>query len=68
MDKLVVECDRAFSGALMKCKPTDFVENLKKEIAAWEEGRNQGNCSVNWRFTTEDARIKLTRLYPSIQN
>ena len=28
---------------------------------------NQKSCSVNWRFTTEDARIKLKRLYPSIQ-
>jgi transposase len=40
---------------------------LKQEIAAWEEHRNQKSCSVNWRFTTSDARIKLKRLYPSIQ-
>lgn len=42
-------------------------DTLKLEIAAWEEERNQQSCSVNWRFTTEDARIKLKRLYPSIQ-
>jgi len=40
---------------------------LKLEIAAWEEDRNQKSRSVNWRFTTADARIKLKRLYPSIQ-
>jgi DDE superfamily endonuclease len=40
---------------------------LKLEIAAWEEERNQKSHSVNWRFTTTDARIKLKRLYPSIQ-
>jgi hypothetical protein len=29
--------------------------------------RNASGATVNWRFTTEDARIKLKRLYPSIQ-
>ena len=41
---------------------------LKLEIVAWEEERNQKSHSVDWRFTTEDARIKLKRLYPSIQS
>ncbi len=43
-------------------------DNLKQEIAAWEKERNQKSNSVDWRFTTEDARIKLKRLYPSIQS
>lgn len=42
-------------------------DTLKLEIAAWSEQRNQKSHSVNWRFTTADARIKLKRLYPSIQ-
>jgi hypothetical protein len=42
-------------------------ETWKQEVAAWERRRNQGNHSVDWRFTTADARIKLKRLYPSIQ-
>jgi hypothetical protein len=42
-------------------------DTLKLEIAAWEEQRNQKSHSVDWRFTNEDARIKLKRLYPSIQ-
>lgn len=42
-------------------------DTLKLEIAAWSEQRNQKSHSVNWRFTTTDARIKLKRLYPSIQ-
>ena len=42
-------------------------DTLKLEIAAWSEERNQQSRSVNWRFTTADARIKLKRLYPSIQ-
>ena len=40
---------------------------LTQEIAAWERHRNAAQCRVEWRFTTEDARIHLKRLYPSIQ-
>jgi hypothetical protein len=43
-------------------------ETLIQEIAAWEEVRNREDHTVDWRFTTNDARIKLKRLYPSIQN
>ena len=39
---------------------------LQHEIAAWELQRNQAASTVNWRFTTDDARIKLKRLYPSV--
>jgi transposase len=39
---------------------------LIEEVAAWEQRRNQNSSPVDWRFTTEDARIKLKRLYPSI--
>jgi len=39
---------------------------LIKEIAAWEIARNRAEATINWRFTTEDARIKLRKLYPSI--
>ena len=40
-------------------------EILVAEVAAWERQRNQNACTVNWQFTTDDARIKLRRLYPS---
>jgi hypothetical protein len=38
---------------------------LKSEVAAWEAQRNSESTKVDWRFTTQDARIKLKRLYPS---
>lgn len=41
-------------------------ETLKQEVAAWEVRRNQQSRKIDWQFTTEDARIKLKRLYPSI--
>jgi hypothetical protein len=40
---------------------------LEREVAAWEAERNQKQATVHWRFTTTDARIKLKRLYPSIE-
>lgn len=42
------------------------MDRLKAEIAAWEFARNQHKTTVDWRFTTADARIKLRRLYPSL--
>ncbi|MGB3401257.1 MAG: hypothetical protein WBA77_01050 [Microcoleaceae cyanobacterium] len=39
---------------------------LKEEVSAWEQRRNQISSKADWQFTTEDARIKLKRLYPSI--
>lgn len=41
-------------------------ETLIQEVKAWEQQRNQTSSPVNWQFTTEDARIKLTQLYPSV--
>ena len=41
-------------------------ETLKKEIRAWQDRRNEQRADISWRFTTDDARIKLKKLYPSI--
>ena len=43
-------------------KPT-----LAASVTAWQRDRNRRHCRVDWRFTTADARIKLKRLYPSVQ-
>jgi len=40
---------------------------LVREVAAWELKRNAAKAVVDWQFTTANARIKLKRLYPSIQ-
>lgn len=40
---------------------------LTHEVAAWEQVRNQTCTTIDWRFTTADARVKLKRLYPSYQ-
>ncbi len=40
---------------------------LQRQVEAWQQRRNQKAVTVDWRFTTEDARIKLKHLYPSIE-
>ena len=46
----------------------ESIEELWKELEPWYKERNDRGIGVNWRFTTDEARIKLKRLYPSTQN
>jgi hypothetical protein len=40
---------------------------LKREIDAWQTKRNQDKTKINWQFGTDSARVKLKRLYPSLE-
>jgi hypothetical protein len=42
-------------------------ETLKKEVGAWQSNRNACAEPMEWRFTTEDARVKLKKLYPTLK-
>jgi len=42
------------------------IDRMRKEVAAWEVDRNNRAATIDWRFTTEDARIKLKRIYPKL--
>ena len=46
----------------------DNIEIVRNEVTAWAKIRNNKNAKVNWQFTTEDARIKLSRLYPTLED
>jgi DDE superfamily endonuclease len=54
--------DRQCLNARIEDKPA-----LVREAAAWEAKRNEARNGARWQFTTADARVKLRRLYPSIQ-
>jgi transposase len=58
---------RVLSGQCLN-RHIDTIEKMKKEVKAWQKSRNNLNAKINWQFTTKDARIKLKRLYPSIEN
>ena len=46
----------------------DKIKKIKKEVKAWKQNRNKQKCKINWQFTTTDSRVKLKRLYPTIDN
>ena len=43
----------------------DNIEILRREVAAWQAQRDQINAKIDWRFSVDNARIKLKHLYPS---
>ncbi len=42
-------------------------EALRRETAAWAERRNTAKATIEWRFTTADARVKLRKLSPTLK-
>ena len=44
----------------------DDIGEVRSEVAAWQRHRNNLEATVNWQFTTEKARVKLRRLYPTL--
>jgi hypothetical protein len=57
-----IEINVLVNHGLSKRIPT--IEQVRKEVAAWDKARNRDAKKINWRFSTENARIKLHRLYP----
>jgi len=56
----------ALTKQCLDCRIPDM-ETLRREARAWERERNGRQKGVDWRFTTDDARIKLKHLYPQIK-
>jgi len=44
----------------------DNIATMKSEVSAWQNERNNMDATINWQFTTADARVKLKRLYPTL--
>jgi transposase len=60
-----IENNVLINHGLSKRVPT--IEQMKKEVSAWNKTRNKTGSKINWRFSTDDARIKLKRLYPLLE-
>jgi transposase len=45
----------------------DNIETVKHEVNAWQQDRNNKEAKINWRFETDEARIKLKHLYPKLE-
>jgi len=56
-------------GVLSRQCLSKYIESKERmiaEVAAWEQQRNEADATVDWQFTTADARVKLKKLYPVI--
>ena len=63
----IAECElSALATQCLGSKRIAMIETLNEELRAWYIRRNNTQKGVDWQFTTEDARIKLKRLYPII--
>ena len=63
----MAEIELGILGRQCLSRRIDNVQDLCREAKAWEAARNATATKVNWQFTTTDARKKLRRLYPSIE-
>ncbi len=43
------------------------IDIIRNEVKSWEKARNNRIACIKWQFTTDDARIKLSRLYPTYE-
>jgi hypothetical protein len=62
----MAEIELGILGRQCLSRRIETVEELRRETEAWKKARNAAEVKVNWQFRTEDARIKLKKLYPSI--
>jgi hypothetical protein len=63
----MAEIELSILGRQCLSRRIENIDDLRREARAWKTERDAAGAKVNWRFTTEDARIKLKRLYPSIE-
>jgi len=62
----MAEIELSILGRQCLSQRIDNADALRREVRAWETMRDTAETKVNWQFTTADARIRLKRLYPSI--
>lgn len=63
----MAEIELSILGRQCLSRRLDDITVLRTETSAWEAARDRSTATVNWQFRTEDARIKLRKLYPSIE-
>jgi hypothetical protein len=63
----VAECELSVLARQCLDRRIPDLDTLRREVAAWERDRNAAVVRIDWQFTTADARIKLKRLYPTVQ-
>jgi len=63
----MAECELSVLSRQCLARRMISLEEVAREVAAWQARREQATATIRWQFTTADARIKLRRLYPEIR-
>ncbi len=62
----IAECELSVLARQCLDRRIPDKDTLKTEVDAWMKSRNAERATINWQFTTENARTKLAQLYPQI--
>ena len=62
----MAECEFSVLSRQCLSRRLPDIKAVRTEVNTWTTSRNQAESTIDWRFTTEDARIKLKQLYPCI--
>jgi hypothetical protein len=62
----MAEIELGILGRQCLSQRIDNLADLRRQVKAWEKDRDEARVKVNWQFTTTDSRIKLKKLYPSL--
>jgi hypothetical protein len=62
----IAECELSVLRRQCLRARTPDIESVQDKVTAWEVRRNASQTGIDWRFTTDDARIRLKRLYPVV--
>ena len=63
----IAECELAVLARQCLKRRSGSQTELEREVAAWQSRRNAAQVTVDWHFTSADARVKLKRLYPALK-
>ena len=63
----IAECELSVLARQCLDRRIPDLARLTQEVDAWERDRNAAEVTIDWQFTTADARVKLKRLYPKTQ-
>jgi hypothetical protein len=62
----MAEIELGILGRQCLARRIDHIDELRRQVQAWEAQRDAAGAKADWQFTTDDARIKLRKLYPSV--
>jgi len=62
----IAETELSVLGRQCLSRRINDIDALNEELSAWQESRNEKKGTVDWQFTTEDARVRLHGLYPDV--